>query len=691
MGFKKLAHSPEDGGFKAGFGLKSFPWMSFALCVLAFGLFIPWLGYYWDDWPVVVSTYLRGVGFFWEFYSGERPLEGWVYILTIPILGTRPIVWHIFILVMRWVTVLMMGWVLRGLWPQRTRQVTWMAILFAVYPAFEQQVFPINFSAHWITFTLYFLSLALMIRSMRAVKLGWLWSLLALFFAALHLWTLEYFAGLEFLRLLVIWFILAESVRDSRQRVVLAVRNWLPYLLVIGAFTVWRLFFLDVGSTDPNEPSLLKSLVSQPLSTGIRLFQFALQDFLNVVIAAWAKTVQPAVFELTDRLVLFSGALSLLVFGLVAYYLRRLEPDLSDETAQTPDREWIRQALIFGLVAVLLGPLPVWLTNRMTTWGLYGSRFAIASMFGASILWVATLEWITPRRLPKLLIVSVLIGLAVGFHVRWTNPFRWIWQDELSFYWQLYWRAPYLKPGTTIASDGEFFPYVGRNATALAVNLLYPQSDYPGIDYWFYEVAPGFVRDEDEMTKGKALAFSFRKFKFNGSTLDSVFLSYESEKGQCLWILSPEDGDNPDLNPMLAEALPISNLDRIERESRGVSLETIFGSQPAPNWCYFFQKADLARQFKDWQEVSRLGDEAQNLGFGPNNPQEWMPFVEGYAMSGRWEAAIETTQHVRRVNRFLSPRLCRLWNRILDMETPPTEIDGSLGEMLTRLECEMNP
>ena len=193
------------------------------------------------------------------------------------------------------------------------------------------------------------------------------------------------------------------------------------------------------------------------------------------------------------------------------------------------------------------------------------------------------------------------------------------------------------------------------------------------------------------MTKGKALAFSFRKFKFNGSTLDSVFLSYESEKGQCLWILSPEDDDNPDLNPMLAEALPISNLDRIERESRGMPLETIFGSQPAPNWCYFFQKADLARQFKDWQEVSRLGDEAQNLGFGPNNPQEWMPFVEGYAMSERWEAAIETTQHVRRVNRFLSPRLCRLWNRILDMETPPTEIDGSLGEMLTRLECEMNP
>jgi hypothetical protein len=159
------------------------------------------------------------------------------------------------------------------------------------------------------------------------------------------LWTLEYFAGLEFMRALVIWIIIAEGENDlrltqerldlrltqerldlrRRRRVLLTLRSWWPYLAVVVAFTVWRLFFLNVGSTDPNEPTLLNNLLIQPLSTGVRLFQFALQDFLNVIFGAWTKTLRPEVFDLTDRLVLFSGLLSLLVFALTAFYLNRLK------------------------------------------------------------------------------------------------------------------------------------------------------------------------------------------------------------------------------------------------------------------------------------------------------------------------------------------------------------------------------
>jgi hypothetical protein len=189
------------------------------------------------------------------------------------------------------------------------------------------------------------------------------------------------------------------------------------------------------------------------------------------------------------------------------------------------------------------------------------------------------------------------------------------------------------------------------------------------------------------MKAGKTIKFSFRKFSFTGTTLDTVFVSYESEKGQCLWVLSPEDEDNPDINPMLAEALPISNLDRIGRQIRGSPVETVFGGEPQHDWCYYYQKADLARQYKDWQEVARLGDEAQQLGFGPNNPQEWMPFIEGYAMAGQWEDAVDTTLHVRQVNRFLSPRLCLLWTRILGAANPPNVSIVSINKMNQRLEC----
>ena len=41
----------------------------------------------------------------------------------------------------------------------------------------------------------------------------------------------------------------------------------------------------------------------------------------------------------------------------------------------------------------------------------------------------------------------------------------------------------------------------------------------------------------------------------------------------------------------------------------------LFGPEPPHTWCYYFQKADLARQRGDWDEVARLGDEARELGF----------------------------------------------------------------------------
>ena len=85
-------------------------------------------------------------------------MAAWTYILTTPFLGTAPINWHVFTLLLRWLAVLGMWWALRGLWPNKTRQVTWMALLFAVYPVFFQQPIAVAYSQHFITYALFFLS-----------------------------------------------------------------------------------------------------------------------------------------------------------------------------------------------------------------------------------------------------------------------------------------------------------------------------------------------------------------------------------------------------------------------------------------------------------------------------------------------------------------------------------------------------
>jgi hypothetical protein len=42
-----------------------------------------------------------------------------------------------------------------------------------------------------------------------------------------------------------------------------------------------------------------------------------------------------------------------------------------------------------------------------------------------------------------------------------------------------------------------------------------------------------------------------------------------------------------------------------------------------------------ARQVGDWETIVRLAEEAQSKGLAPNDRVEWMPFLEGYALSGQ--------------------------------------------------------
>jgi hypothetical protein len=74
-----------------------------------------------------------------------------------------------------------MWWSLSLLWPSRKTEVTWMAILFAIYPNFTQQ--PVaSPSASMDHLRLYFLSIGLMLLSCAGDQVigsspDWLWRL----------------------------------------------------------------------------------------------------------------------------------------------------------------------------------------------------------------------------------------------------------------------------------------------------------------------------------------------------------------------------------------------------------------------------------------------------------------------------------------------------------------------------------
>jgi hypothetical protein len=670
----------------------SFPLIVLGILLLSFGLLSPRLGLYFDDWPVITNLSLRSANTFWAFHHSDRPFAAWTYVLMGPLLGVRPLVWQFFSIFVRWLTVLGVWWIMRGLWPERRREAAWVALVFAIFPAFDQQAISVAYSQHWMIYALFTVSIGAMLQAERDKRRFWLWSSLALATMLVHIFSMEYFSGLELLRPLFLLLVAAETIPGRKQQIKYAFKRWLLYLAILMTFVAWRLLIYPRTRFDPNNPDILFELFKKPLATILLLTQYAVQDFLNITIGSWNKALDPATYDLSDRLVLVSLAVALLAGVLAFWYLKRSYQQDDDFDTEPGSRAWARQAIGLGALAVLLGVLPVWLTGRQTTLGLYGSRFALASMFGASLLLVGLIVWLTQRQLARILILSVLIGLAVGFHIRRAEVFNRSWVKQSRFYWQLSWRVPDLKSGASIAADGEMFPYVGRYSTALALNLLYPENlPYPQIGHYFYELPDKIGQQADALKAGESIDWQFRNFHFSGSTHDTVLVYYAPEQGNCLWVIDPTDKDNPDLSELAAGGVEISNLESIQREpvpGNGPP-EKIFGPEPKHTWCYFYEKGDLARQFADWQEVAKSGDQAQAAGLGPNNPQEWLPFIEGYAHVGRWEEAIEKSVHVRQVNFRVAPRLCRLWSRVVAEQPVPQEVNPDYQAMLKRLECSI--
>jgi hypothetical protein len=141
----------------------------------------------------------------------------------------------------------------------------------------------------------------------------------------------------------------------------------------------------------------------------------------------------------------------------------------------------------------------------------------------------------------------------------------------------------------------------------------------------------------------------------------------------------------------MSQAIPLSNMDQIipENDQPSQRVNQLFSPEQKANWCYYFEKADLARQLGDWIEVARLGDEGMRLTSGPafKYEAELLPFIEGYAHVGNWENAFELTRRASSSIPALQPVLCATWERIFRTTLPSQDRDSILNKVTEQLNC----
>lgn len=653
------------------------PALSLLLTLLSYALLAPSLSFYLDDWPQLYSLEIRGIdGIKQYFLFDGRPYGFWPDLIVYKIFGPNPLGWHFTNYFLRWLTGIFMWGTFIKLWPQRKRELGWVALLFVVFPLFVQQSMGTTFIAHWFCYALFFLSLLLMVLAVRNKRSAvWLIALSVLVNIP-NLFTYENFIGVEFIRPFILWFALGDE-KNIKKRILQGMALWLPLLILDGVYIIWRLFVMD-NLRAGTEPILFSNMLHQPVSTLLRLGTFIVRDTLHMILSVWYPTLDPYTFNLTVPVKILANVLSVLIIGVGIYYLVRLQ-NKSTVNSEPPPDKFPHQAMLIGLVGIILGCAPGWIIMRTVsgTSGLWDDRFGLPAIWAASLFLVGLIVFLFKHHsLKGEIFLFVLIGLAVGRNFSVTNEYRWATIYQNKFFSQLKWRAPYLQPKTTLLADNEMFPKMGVYPTAFALNLLYPTvSPMPSVDYWFFTLHKYFPDVIDQLPDGIPITTEKWFATYEANSRDSLVIAWNFDKSNCVWVLTKNDRYIPTLSENTIAALGASNLSRIDPSADDhLPSRSLFGKEDRNTWCYYYEKADLARQQGEWGTIVDLYSDSQDKGFSPDNGVEWMPFIEAFARTGNGDLGMELTLSATHLTDNLTPFLCDNWNRISKDLLSDTEV-----------------
>jgi hypothetical protein len=226
------------------------------------------------------------------------------------------------------------------------------------------------------------------------------------------------------------------------------------------------------------------------------------------------------------------------------------------------------------------------------------------------------------------------------------------------------------------------------NSISAPLNWIYKTNPGTDMDYFIAYPTNRLGKSLSALEKDIPIHYGYIAGNFDGNTSDALAFYYDPPA--CLRLLEPDlDSKNRFIldESLMREASALSNADRITPQEQAV-MPAIYGPEPEHGWCYYFQKADLARQMKDWDEVVKLGDKAFKLDDFPNNPVERFVFIEGYAHTGDWKRAIQLSKESYRVSKdYVGPLLCRLWDRIEAETDESPERSEALVEIQNMIEC----
>ena len=661
------------------FGIRSIPYLFALITVSAYGLLLGQTGFYWDDWPFAWIAKFLGPQEFFRAFAGVRPFLEPIFFITTSLVPPNPVYWQVFALVIRFISGWSTWFALSQVWPNHKRQALIASLLFLVFPGYSQHwVAFTHINQEWIPFIFYLLSFGFTARALRDPNAFSKNTLIALLFTVAGVFPTEYFIGLEPVRFFFIWVIVAEEGGTFTIRMVKTLKRWGPYLLVWLANAAWLTYFYTVGSYD----SYAVKVVKEPLST-LEITSVFTDALWKTGFYIWGQIVVLTAKSITTPSSLLTIGLIIIAFVFLLFYFKWLDlPTVNSKVFAVP-------ALLLGITGILLGRIPSFAAGLPLTLQSSFDRFMISMMLAGCLFITGLIEFLIQDSRVKTIIAALLIALGIGQQFYNANIFRRDWEKQQEILWQLSWRVPGLQPNTVLITDELPLDYETDLSFTAPLNWMYT-SKYTHADLP-YGIIFSKIRLGSSLPALKRnipINIGMRGASFNGSTSQALVI-YMSKTG-CLRIMDPAFGDQytyAGLSQYLVDAIPLSDSSRIlvdEDSTMGIP----FLVEPEHQWCYYYTKSELARQKNDWEEVIRLMDEAKTSGYKPDDPFEWLPYIEAQAQTGDVNAAEKMSTELLKHEKKLRPGLCQVWKRVQAQVRAGSAAASHIHNILFQFACE---
>jgi len=709
---------------------RSIPLLFLLVTIIAYGLLLPLTGFYWDDWPFAWIAKFLGPKEFIPAFAGVRPFLGPIFFVTTNLIPPIPIYWQIFALIIRFLSGLSVWFALNQVWPRHKRQTLIASLLFLVFPGYSQHwVALTHINQEWIPFIFYLLSFGFTARALRnqhvvastfalseaqrhwhrmqvpvsrsvdeetssptqgllrrfAPRNDVLNTIYALLLLMAGVFPTEYFVSIEPLRFFFIYVILSEEISGAGQRFFQALKKWIPYLLIWLANVAWLAYFYTIGGYESYDVEIVR----EPL-TILRIFSTIGEAIWKAGFYVWAQVlvlISKAIIAPTNLATLASICLA---FILILFCFTKL--DLSEGERKS----FAISAILIGLIGTLLGRIPSFAAGLPLTLQSSYDRFMISMMLGGSLFVTGLIELLIRNSRIKMYAFALLIALGVGQQFFNANIFRRDWSKQQEIYWQLAWRIPAMKPNTALLTDQLPIDYETDLSFTAPINWMYApnykrsspldeRSDLPyALIYTEKRLGGASLSSFEPNTE---ITLPIRRVSFHGST-SQVLVIYMPKNG-CLRVLDAARGDDITYgrqSRFLVNVIPLSDPSNIIVNT-DQTVKLPFLSEPGHTWCYYFAKAELAYQQSDWKKVVDIMDEAKLLGYKPEDPFEWLTYIEAQALTGNMEAAAKLSSEVFKQDNGIRRGLCEVWKRVQTQDHSRNEDLTHLNQILSDFQC----